>query len=230
MHNKENIKCWYLDKPASDAALAEWDNSVMNLEEVECSTHPEHKRSGRRIGDLRILLPNPPIPDFLWTWYHELLIQDHVVALLQNAGFTGYELRPVVARFKRQRNVIPPRLWEIVVTGWGGIAPPESGVRLLDKCDVCGYSSFTQATSRWPIPGPEWDGSDFFRIWPYPLFILVTDRVAQFMMSNQLGGARCIHPANRMVNASGGTLSPGSVRKYLAPDHAVAFVRKYGIT
>ena len=153
-----------LTEVAGEADLAEWDDSIMEFEGIQCALNRKHNRAGPRVGDLHVLLPNRPPKDFVWTWYHELLVQDHVAVLLREARLTGYELRPATAQFKTRRSVAALRFWELVVTGWGGMAPRESGVHLLEKCVRRGYSNYTKATGSSLINVLEWDGSVFFRV------------------------------------------------------------------
>jgi hypothetical protein len=42
----------------------------------------------------------------------------------------------------------------------------------------------------------QWDGSDFFMVWPYPKFIFITARVAEFIKKYKLTGARLKIPEN----------------------------------
>jgi hypothetical protein len=77
-----------------------------------------------------------------------------------------------------------PLLWELAVTGWGGIAPESSGV-MLDhsaSCSECGlliYTSFTDASRL--VDEKQWDGSDIFMVWPLPKFVMVANSVAELI-------------------------------------------------
>jgi hypothetical protein len=134
-------------------------------------------------------------------------MQDRVLQLFREQGFTGFEVKPVKARMKVRANAPDPcddnpglsasdaakanipTLWELVVTGWAGMAPPESGIELIQSCPHCGlksYSCFTDPTRL--IVETQWDGSDFFMVWPMPGFIFMTDRVAKFIRDRKLRG------------------------------------------
>ncbi len=203
---------WELSSPESNKGLAEWDDSVDLGGPIYCSANPGHQRAGKRLTDLSVLLTSKRIPDFVWTWHSECLIQDQVLQLFRERGFTGFEVKPVRAQMKiRAKKPDPcddnpgltaelanqikiPTLWELVVTGWAGVTSPESGVRLLESCSTCGltsYSCFTDPTRL--IDDSQWDGSDFFMVWPLPKFIFVTQRVAQTIRRTKLQGAHLKH-------------------------------------
>ena len=99
----------------------------MDLESVTCPAHVEHQRGGKRLTDLTIALRGRgKVQDFVWTWQSECLLQDHVLRLFQAAALTGFEIKPVMSKFKSWRPDEPPTLWELVVTGWAGVAPTAS--------------------------------------------------------------------------------------------------------
>ena len=122
---------WRMERPEDFDNLADWDDEV-DLEQIICPLEPGHQGPGGRVGDLKIVLPNKPVPDFVWTvGSSELLIQDHVVVALKEQGFTGCEVKRATARWRRPAELSIPTLWEVVVTGWAGVAPPSSGIRLV---------------------------------------------------------------------------------------------------
>jgi hypothetical protein len=69
---------------------------------------------------------------------------------------------------------------ELIVTGWAGVARPESGIELVEDCPGCHlkrYSSLHDSTQL--IDWAAWTGDDFFIVWPLPSFTLITARVAE---------------------------------------------------
>jgi hypothetical protein len=110
------------------------------------------------------------------------------VDLFRQEGFTGFEVKPVKARFKRGSGS-PPQLWELVVTGWAGLANPESGIRRTRICEACKsvkYSGLEHPELL--IDEAQRDGSDFFMVWPLPLFVFITQRVADCIRDHRLTG------------------------------------------
>jgi len=106
-------------------------------------------------------------------------------------GFTGFEVHPVLARWKRKTSPkmpeIPP-LWELIPIGWGGVAPEQSGIHRLpppaEAPDALRYSEYTDPSKL--MDESQWDGSDFFIFWPMPTYIHVTDRVACFIREHHM--------------------------------------------
>jgi hypothetical protein len=211
---------WCLNHPASTARLADWDDK-MDIEGIKCPIDEGHARGGKRLMDLSVVLPAGAAKDFVWTWGSACLAQDHVLKLFQANAFTGYQVKPVKARFKSERAQGPPTLWEIVVTGWAGMAPAESGIKLVERCDGCGYLVYSGCTDPEKlIDVSQWDGSDFFMVWPLPKFIFVTNRVAQIIRDNRLSGVVLKRP--RELDLSGGSvgISPGRLSRYMPEDRA----------
>lgn len=201
-----NSVFWHLTYPDSTRGLAEGGASEYEPS-ITCPLDRGHQRAGRRIGDLNVALTSTRMADFVWTWLSDCLLPERTLALFRAAGLTGFEVRPVTVRWKvRPRQPDPedtnpgvvgsvvtqmpvPRLWELVVTGCGGAAPPASGVRVIESCPTCDYEKYSDFTDpERLIDEHQWDGSDFFQVWPFG-YKFVTDRVAQLIRANGLRGA-----------------------------------------
>lgn len=171
---------------------AEWTED-MDFEQLTCPLHPEkHMRAGDRIGDLHVVLPSPNVPDFLWTWYSECIMTERVRTHLDDAGTTGYEARPVtVGKVKYARKGTTPdipELWELSVTGRGGDAHPDSGIRVLKKsiCEACGFVRHSSYRNGIIVDEKQWDGSDVFTVNGYPKLIIVSEKVKDIVVGNEL--------------------------------------------
>lgn len=220
MFNKDKFIC--LSPPESLRKRVQWVDAEMNLEQVICPKYEGHMSGGRRLTNLSVELPKLPVDDFVWTWYSECLIQDRVLKLFRQNGVTGFDVKPVKARFKGRTTTVPPKLWELVVTGWAGMAPPESGIKLKYSCDACAlkeYSCFTNPGAL--INESAWDGSDMFIVWPMPAFIFITHSVMQIIIKNRLKGASMVPIVHLKCENS---LSPGKL-SYHMPEN---LARKYG--
>jgi len=193
---------------------ADWDEGV-ELDQVICPLNPGHRRAGKRITDLRVVLPHRKVPDFFWV--HDCVIQDRVLQLFREAGFTGFDVRPVNARFKNSAQEVPI-LWELRVTGWGGMAGAESGIKLIKHCPGCGMLRYSGTDHpELIIDEGQWDGSDFFMVWPLPRFIFVTDRVAEVVRDHRLSGVNAQPPA--VLNLSRG-FGPGRLSDWMDKERA----------
>lgn len=222
---------WRLGYPRSMARCARWAPGEVGLETIVCPENALHQRAGRRLSDLSVVLPRLPVEDIVWTYYSECLIQNRVVELFRRLGFTGYELRPVRARFNQPSKGAPPELWELWVTGWGGMAPPESGVKVVDHCKVCKSTIYSSCpTLAQAFDETQWDGSDFFFVWPLPGFVWVTDRVARAIRESRLKGVVLERPEDVRLSKMGPrTLSPGQLWYYLPEARAKALGEALGI-
>ena len=174
---------WNLRAPDMDEDLKiDWDDGVV-LGQKTCPLNPEHRSAGRRLTNLSVVLSSRQVFDVMWTGASECLIQQSVLDAFSCQGFNGFEVKPVQARFKRPGAGSPPQFWELIVTGWAGMASPKSGIRLDETktCPGCGRLRYTKASDYSSLIDPKrWDGSDFFMVWPLPRFVFVTERVREF--------------------------------------------------
>lgn len=228
----ETSLCWYL--------APDWNSSrelldyirVPEYETIICPLDKGHQRAGRRLDNPSIALQSRTLDDFEWTYLTECLIQDHVLTLFRESGLTGFDVKPVELQFKKPRGGAPPKLWELAVTGWGGVAHPESGIR-LDKvccdCDFLHYSRITNPEKVFDVL--QWDGSDFFMVWPLPRFILISDRAANFIRAAQLNGAE-IKPISSITEGSEFVIpgyTPGRLSYYMPEERAHKLGDELGI-
>lgn len=221
------IQFWRLNSPGSTSKLAEWIHDEMELEQIICPINKGHQRGGKRLTDLSVTLPSGTVQDFVWTWQNECLLQDHVLELLQANGLTGFEVKPVKAKFRYALNRKPPRMWELVVTGWAGMASPESGIRLVERCDGCGHIRYSGCTDPGKIVDlSQWNGNDFFIVWPLPKFIFVTDRLVRVIRDNRLTGVNLMLP-NTLDLSSG--FSPGRLSYWMPEQRAHEIGEALGI-
>jgi len=125
--------------------------------------------------------------DLIWTWpvRQFVVAHDRFVARMQSEGFSGYSLRPATVRFRD--GSLSNEYKRLLVTGWGGLARPESGVRLAKACPGCLFQSYSPLSDAGElIDRDQWSGEDFFIVWPMQYFIFVTGRLAGFLRSSGL--------------------------------------------
>lgn len=235
------MQFWRLNQPNSTRGMAETDNSELKRLETQYGEMMPWFRMCR--------VPNVPQPiklggssvkDFTWTWYCQCIIQDRVLQMFRNEGFTGFQVHPISAKWKRRPKIAKhcidnvdaiPKLWELIPIGWGGVAPEESGVHLLrirpsDRRRT--YSKFTDPSRL--ISESQWDGSDFFILWPLAGHIFITDRVAQFIKKEKLAGAVLTRIQDmRWPGGIGDECMPGQLRYYLPEPRAREIGEPLGI-
>jgi hypothetical protein len=184
----------WLDRFAS----ADWSREV-DLEEVRCPMFPGHQRAGSRIGVLKVALPRRT-SDFVWVRGFDCLISDKVLVLFRNAKLRGFDVAPVEVEERRQRlssRVTPPTLWELLVTGSGGLADPASGIREIYRCGYCNLVKYSSYQNGMIVDPRQWDGSDFFTLTGYPKIYLVSERVTDVIAEHNLANCALI-PAESM--------------------------------
>jgi len=215
--------------------LADWEEGGGELEQVVCPVNPKHRRGGKRTTNLSVVFHSSELFDVMWTWGDECLIQQHVLDAFEQQAFSGFQVKPVEARFKHPVPSEPPRLWELVVTGWAGPASPESGIRLDEErsCLHCGSLHYTRPTdySRL-IDETKWDGSDFFMVWPFPKYIFVTDRVREFIQKNDLRLTQFTRPGDLqdpILQQLKSGPSPGRLSYWMPEDRARELGEPLGI-
>lgn len=110
---------------------------------------------------------------------------------------------------------------ELVVTGWSGIAPEASGIREVERCPACGHLRYSGIEEpRELLDVNNWDGSDFFMVWPLPMFRFVTGRVAEVCAKHKISGItleRNFPPPSEHVISG---YSPGRLSYYMPADRA----------
>jgi len=203
--------------------LARWADNANKMDTVICPVNAGHQRGTERLNDLTITLPSSRIGDFIWTWYSECLITEKVKHLFEEAGLTGYETRPVtvskVYKYYKEKDIVKingkawgvtnvirdrkpkkiPPLLEVIVKGFAGNAHLDSKIELTYKCEACGLLEFTRKSGQVLVDETQWDGSDFFTVWPLPLYILVSERVKDLIERHELTNCELI-PIERMMS------------------------------
>ena len=78
----------------------------------------------------------------------------------------------------------------------------------------------------------QWDGSDFFIVWPLPNYFLVTSKVAEVLASNKLKRCQVI-PLGEVkfgtIHVFGIGFSPGRLRHYFSDKRAKQIGEPLGI-
>jgi hypothetical protein len=146
--------------------------------------------------------------DIVWTWYSECLFSDRLVNLLQSERIKGLAFRSATV-LAPSGKPLAQSYQEVLVTGWAGMAPAESGIRLEESCPGCGhlqYSCFTDPSKL--IRDAQWDGSDFFIVWPLPGFIFVSSKIETLFRRHNISPRRFM-PMSELKCGSYSGISPG---------------------
>jgi len=163
-----------------------------------------------------------------------VFISDKLRVLLKEMNATGYDLLPADVKLTFPHKAEESVYWQLVVTGWGGVAPPESGVKeVLAEPGRAREFSFPTNTSKLIDPG-QYDGSDFFRFWPYPADIVVSDRVKTLFDDERIKYCKFfplseIDESNRMSTVLKETTQALPLALYFPLDRAEQVGRHLGI-
>ena len=116
------------------------------------------------------------------------------------------------------------------MTGWAGMARPESGIRLVKNCPSClmkRYSAISDYGNL--VDWTQWTGDDFFIVWPMPLYTFVSDRFAQWLQVRRVKSFWLMGSEDRarLIGKSG--FGPGRLSDYLPEDLAIKYGRPLGL-
>jgi hypothetical protein len=108
---------------------------------------------------------------FTWTSDHAPLISRKMLELFAEQRVTGFEAKPIKVLFPEDIELSsPPDLYQLFVTGWGGVVAPAAGASLTRSCSVCGLRKYLIEDPSQLIDAAAWDGSDLFFVWPFPRY------------------------------------------------------------
>lgn len=198
------------------------EKRLVRGEETVCPANPEHVFGSYRQGPLYIILPSIKVPPMFWSWASECIITEPIVELLMRADVSGYRLERViptgVRRGDKDLSKVPP-LFHLIVTGWGGMASPRSGLKLIEKCPACGFTRYADISNPGElIDSNLWDSSDLFFIWPLPRRIFITQRVADLLKRNRIRQFLLVAPSDMTFFHN--RFSPGLLKDYVGEERA----------
>jgi hypothetical protein len=217
---------WLLRSPAAQQRV---EKDGADYEPVICPAREGHRRIGKRIGELSIVVPPSGVKDFTWVWGRELLISQRVLHLFDQHHVTGFEVKPAKVSFSTASKTQPPDLFELVVSGWGGLAAPAAGASLVESCPACGFKQYAIAEPSLLIDPAAWDGSDLFFVWPLPGYRFASDRLAGILRQEGVSGLELI-PAAEIPMKRGGTASPGSLARLMRESRARELEQRFGVS
>ncbi len=198
-------------------------------EPIICSANPGHRSAGKRLGDLSVIVHPLGVKNFTWIWGGKVLISRRALNLFDKYRVTGFETRPVGVSYPKDIHTPPAELFELIVTGWAGLAAPGAGVRLEEWCPVCRYKQYAIAEPSRLIDLAAWDGSDLFIVWPLPKFVFASDRLAGILRQERVSGLDII-PAPKIFVKSGAEASPGSLEWYMPERRARELDQRFGVS
>lgn len=214
-------------EPEGNRCVADMDESApYEMEKIRCPVNPGHLRA-RRSSPLNMVVRCALPPDVIFTWMSECLIQDRVRRIFESEGLTGFLALPATAKVEEAG--IPIQVHELAVIGWGGMAPRASGIREVERCAGCAHLAYSRLESPEKlIDIRNWDGSDFFMIWPLPRFRFVTERVVEACQRHGVTGVAFSQNWPTTLRDGSG-YSPGRLSYYMPQERAHVLGGAFGI-
>src|SRR5579862_8492117 len=211
---------------APNECLAEPNERSLDFERIRCPVKPGHAR-GRRIYPLDVVIPCNPAPDVIFTWMSECLIQASVRDIFKSEGLTGFSTLPASATIRKTGASVP--VSDLSIVGWGGMAPASSDIREIERCLACGHLHYSGVLNPERLISLEnWDGSDFFMVWPLPRFRFVTERVVEVCRRHRVTGLEfSTNWPDKHLGGSG--FSPGRLSYYMPAERAQILGSALGI-
>jgi hypothetical protein len=218
---------WLLRAPRRQQLVEEAPDSKYEI--IICPADEGHRRGRRVVGGLSVILAPSGVRDFVWTWCNDILVSQRVLDLFKKYRVTGFQPMPAKTSYLKPIKARPPKLFEFVVTGWGGWAAPAAGVSLVESCPACGHKIYAIAEPSRLIDPAAWDGSDLFIVWPLPGYRFASDRLATILRQEKVSGVELV-PAPKLSTERGAHVSPGTLTACMPEVRARELSQRFGIS
>jgi len=222
------VSYFILHSPDSERLSGDGSENIRKEEHMLCSISPDHIEGRRGPGVIFLQMEHNQRDELMIWWLFGCVVHERLLEEFRQQGFTGFQVKPAVVRFRDGET--STEYHEFIVTGWAGMASPESGVRLEKSCPGCRWKKYSGITSPEKlVDWSQWTGEDFFIVWPKPSYRLVTQRVAQWLLSHKVKSFKLmtfndIEPWYAKLGSS-----PGRLSNYLPEDLALRYGRPLGI-
>jgi hypothetical protein len=223
------ITYYDLQSPDSERLMGDDNESDGKRDRKPCPVTNTHSEGGPRVGSLCLQMKhNRRDERIIWGWQNSIVLHESLLGEFEHQRFTGYRVKPATVRFRDGSTSIEYR--EFIVTGWAGIASPESGVRVDMSCQGCHWKHYSPITNHEKlIDWNQWTGEDFFIVWPLPLHVLITERVAEWLQLEKVKSFRLerLEDEDPFIAKYGFTV--GRLSHFLPEDLAIKYGRTLGL-
>jgi hypothetical protein len=178
---------YYYIEPVYSEKFHGDDNSQARNEDIPCPITNKHLDGSRKVGQLHLDLHHNERKEWIIWWLMGNVVHQKIVEEFEKEKFTGFRTEPATVRFRDGE--ISQEYREFIVTGWAGMAKPESGVKVRKDCSACHWKNYTAI--RDPerlVDWSQWTGADFFMVWPLPLSLMVTGELQTGSKQRSRGG------------------------------------------
>jgi hypothetical protein len=226
------VEYFRLESPSSQRLLASAERAVPDeITLCPITEGMNQHRSSRVMGDLRLEVKHNDAQQLvIFGWLEGPVVHAQLLEELAKRGFTGYRLRPATVRFRN--GLLSSDYSELIVTGWAGVAPTESGIQLIEACSGCGYKKYSSLKDAEKlIDWAQWTGEDFFMVWPLPKYVLITRRVADALAELKVKSYQLenmLEPRESAFSIAHG-YSVGALSQFLPEDLAIRYGGPLGL-
>lgn len=134
------MKYFQLMAPDSEKLWADFNKSSGERVRIPCPENPQHLGVSIQNSPLYLEVKhNSRARMMIWAW--GVAIHRELAERFRGEGFTGYQLRPAIVRFRDGET--SSEYQELAVTGWAGAASPLSGMKLIESCPACNYRRYS---------------------------------------------------------------------------------------
>lgn len=194
----------------------------MSFQNMVCPRNPDHAYREIRSSPMRLVWTGGPTSDVMWSPYGDAIVKPSVAEAMEQEGLTGFHLQPVIFE-NTLGDRIASDLLELKFVGWGGVARPSSGIRMIEECPYCKrrvYSGYSRPELIFDIDA--WNGDDVFIIWPLPRYPMARESLKDLFERCDFSGVK-FEPLRKLPPIVAGTLSPGNPQDWFDPEQ-LAFI------
>jgi hypothetical protein len=177
---------------------------------------------------LKCLVRKKSFGDMIWSasFPKHCFISERLLGIFQEEKLTGFETAPATMNLVFEHEPADRVFHQLIFTGWGGVADPRSGiVQIVDERSKYAYS---EPKNRSLIfDQSQWDGSDFFLIFPLTGSRFISERVRQILGKLKIKRYECSEIAQLARGCP--TLLPAPLRCYYTDERAKELGGKLGI-
>ena len=195
------MKVFKLNDPYSSRYAEPWGDSKY-WEWSECPVCKRDLRGKKKTEGFVIEWhTSSRIGDFSWVPGGEIIISQRVKDVFEEHNVTGCRYCPVEMinpEDSEDRIVVKlpyecPPLYDMIITGSGGNAAEESGIKIDEKCDYCGSVSYLDWEIEYlVIDLNNGDGSDIFKCIETGNCTFAIEKVKDLIEANKFTNIKCI--------------------------------------
>jgi hypothetical protein len=177
---------------------------------------------------LKCLVRKKSFGDMIWSasFPKHCFVSERLLGIFRDEKLTGFETAPANMKLVFEHEPSDRVFYQLVFTGWGGVADPRS--RIVQIPDERSNHAYSEPIDRSLIfDQRQWDGTDFFLLFPFMGRRFVTERVKRVLGKFKIKRFICTEIAH--LSRGCPTILPAPLRCYYTDERAIELGRKLGI-